>query len=74
MKITVEVSDLDLLDYGIQAIEQELQDSLKWIHLRRNFTILAQGLQANFEVSDYAQELTQIRHDSWQIYKQDLNL
>ena len=74
MTVVFEIPDRVLLDFGKQALEQEMQDSLKWLYLRRNFAILAKGLQATWQESDYEKELSEIRAETWQEYKQDLEL
>ncbi len=74
MKLIFEIPDEALLDFGKEAIEREMQDSLKWLHIRRNFTNIAQNLQGRWQESDYLQELSEIRAEAWQEYKQDLDL
>ncbi len=74
MKVEVEISDQDLLEFGKEAIAKELQNSLKWLKVRRNFAGIAQELQAHWQFSDYQQQLTEIRSEAWQEYKKDLKL
>ncbi|MDY6897103.1 MAG: hypothetical protein AB4206_10675 [Xenococcaceae cyanobacterium] len=74
MKLVFEIPDEALLDFGKEAIEREIQDSLKWLHLRRDLTKLAKSLKATWQESDYQQELSAIRAEAWQEYKQNLEL
>jgi len=74
MKIELEVSDLDLLAFGKEAIAKELQNSLKWLKIRRHFAGIAQELQAHWQLSDYQQQLTEIRSEAWQEYKKNLKV
>ncbi|XGB39990.1 MAG: hypothetical protein LVT47_04035 [Cyanobacteria bacterium LVE1205-1] len=73
MKVEVEISDLDLLEFGKGAIAKELQNSLKWLKMRRNFAGIAQEFQAHWQFSDQ-QQLTEIPSEVWQEYKKDLKL
>lgn len=74
MKVELEVSDLDLLEFGKEAIAKELQNSLKWLKLRRDFAATVKELQVHWQLSDYQQQLTEIRSEAWQEYKKDLKL
>lgn len=74
MKLKFEIPDEALLDFGKAAIEQEVQDSLKWLQLRRNFVSITQTLQNAWQPRAHRQIVEELRADAWQEYKQDLGL
>jgi hypothetical protein len=74
MKLVFEVPDQALQDFGKQVIEQEIKDSLKWLYLRRSCVVMAENLRTTWKESDYEAKLAEIRAETWQEYKQDLEL
>ncbi len=74
MQLTIEVSEQTLLNFGKQAIERELQASLKHLRLRETFSRLAKEIQANYTEADYQDALEKVRADTWQDYKRGLDL
>jgi hypothetical protein len=74
MQLTIDIPDRDIADFGRQAIEKELANSIKWLRLRNRFTQLAQGLWETHKEADYQRNLQEIRADAWETYKKDLGL
>ncbi|MBW4536691.1 MAG: hypothetical protein KME09_22425 [Pleurocapsa minor HA4230-MV1] len=74
MKLVFEVPDQALQDFGKQVIEKEVKDSLKWLYLRRSCVVMAENLRTTWQESDYETKLAEIRAETWQEYKQDLEL
>ena len=74
MKLEFEIPDEALLDFGKAAIEKEVQDSLKWLRLRRSFVTIAKALQGAWKPQAYKHAIEEIRAEAWQEYKQDLGL
>lgn len=74
MKLEIEVSEQDLIEFGKQAIEKEIRDSLIWLRLRRDFERVSQEIRAHWQVDDYEKEVSAIREEVWQEYKQEIGL
>ncbi len=74
MQLTIEIPEQDLLDFGRQTIQQELQASIKWLRLRNRLELIAQGLNEIYSEADHKAAVAQIRAEAWQEYKKDLKL
>ncbi len=74
MRLTIEVPEQDLLDFGRQTVEQEVQAALKRLRSRSRLSVLTQGLKEAYGEAEYEKTVAQIRAEAWQEYKQDLGL
>jgi hypothetical protein len=74
MQLTIEISEQDLLDFGRQTVERELQATLEWLRLRNRLSVLAKGLRESCEEAEYEASVARIRAEAWQEYKQGLEL
>lgn len=74
MQLTIEVPEQDLLTFGRETIEKELQATLTRLRQRHRLGVLAEGLRETYSETEYQQALEQVRADSWQEYKQGLEL
>jgi len=71
-KITLEISDKDLLQLGEAKIREEIEHTLKLIKMKGLLKDISVAL-GSLEI-DYEKELEEIRKDVWEEYKKDLPL
>lgn len=74
MKLEIEISEQDLLEFGKQAIEKEMQASLKRMRLRTTFAQLSDQIREVWDEADYRQEMDQARKEAWEIYRKEIGL
>lgn len=74
MKLEIEVSEQDLLEFGRQAVEKEMQASLKRMRLRTSFTQLSEKIREAWSEEDYWKEVDLARKESWEIYRKEIGL
>lgn len=74
MKLEIEVSEQDLLEFGRQAVEREMQDSLKRMRLRTSFAQLSEKIRGAWSEEDYWKEVDLARQEAWEIYRKDIGL
>lgn len=74
MKLEIEVSEQDLLEFGKQAVENEMQASLKRMRLRIAFTKLSEKIREAWNEEDYWQEVKLARKDAWESYRKEVGL
>ena len=71
-KITLEISDEDLLQLGEAKIKEEIEHTLKLVKMKGLLKDISVAL-GSLEI-DYEKELEEIRKDVWEEYKKDLPL
>ena len=71
-KITLEISDEDLLQLGETKIREEIEHTLKLIKMKGLLKDISVAL--NSLKIDYEREVEEIRRDTWEEYKKDLPL
>ncbi|HQE25707.1 MAG TPA: hypothetical protein PKZ70_06805 [Candidatus Atribacteria bacterium] len=71
-KITLEISDKDLLQLGEAKIREEIEHTLKLIKMKGLLKEISVAL-GSLKI-DYEKEVEEIRKDAWEEYKQDLPL
>ncbi len=74
MQLTIEITEQDLLDFGHQAIQKEMQSTLKWLRMRNRLEQMADEIRNVYKEPEYQKTLEQIRAEAWQEYKQGLGL
>ena len=74
MKLEIEVSEQDLLEFGKQAVEKEIQDSLERLRLRATFTRLSKEIREAWNEEDYWKEVNLARQEVWESYKDEMGL
>jgi hypothetical protein len=73
MQLTFDIPEKDLVEFGKETIEQEIQKMLKWLQIKQSFKKIAEGLKMIDEKS-YYDELEKIRTASWNEYKKEIQL
>lgn len=74
MKLEIEVSEQDLIEFGKQAIEKEMQASLKRMRMRIAFVQLSNEIRAAWDEKDYWKEVDLARQEAWEIYRKEIGL
>ncbi len=73
MQLTFDIPEKDLVEFGKETIQQEINSMLKWLKIKQSFNKISEGLQ-EIDKETYDRELKKIRQESWEEYKKDLNL
>lgn len=73
MQLTVDIPEKDLVEFGKETIQQEIQKMLKWLKMKQSFKKISSGLQ-KFDEKSYYGELEKIRESTWDDYKKDLEI
>ena len=73
MQLTVDIPEKDLVEFGKETIQQEIQRMLKWLQIKQSFKKISEGLKKIDEKS-YFDNLEKIRESSWDEYKKDIQL
>jgi hypothetical protein len=68
MQLTVDIPEKDLVEFGKETIQHEIQKMLKWLQMKQSFKKIADGLKTIDEKTYYA-ELEKIRESSWDEYQ-----
>ena len=71
MQLTVDIPEKDLVEFGKETIQQEIQKMLKWLQIKQSFKKISEGLKKIDEKS-YHNELEKIRESSWDEYKKEI--
>ncbi|MDW7680755.1 MAG: hypothetical protein SCK70_09335 [bacterium] len=73
MKLTFDIPEKDLVEFGKETIQQEIHKMLKWLKIKQSFKKISESLQ-RIDEGSYYQELDKIRETTWDEYKKDLKL
>ncbi len=71
-KITLEVKDEDLLQFGEAKMREEIEHTLKWIKTKGLLKSISKALRS-LKI-DYEKEVETIKKESWKEYKKELPL
>ncbi len=74
MKLEIEVSEQDLIEFGKQAVKKEMQASIKRLRLRTAFAQLSEKIQEAWNEDDYWKEVSLARKEAWEIYRKEIGL
>ena len=74
MKLEIEVSEQDLIEFGKQAVEKEIRASLKRMRLRTTFTQLSEKIREAWDEEAYWKEVDLARKEAWEIYRKEIGL
>lgn len=74
MKLEIEVSEQDLREFGREAVENEMQASLKRMRLRTTFTQLSAKIREAWNEEDYWREVKLARKEAWESYRKEVGL
>ena len=73
MQLTFDIPEKDLVEFGKETIQQEIQKMLKWLKIKQSFKKILEALKEIDEKSYYS-ELERIRESTWNEYKKDLDI
>lgn len=73
MQLTFDVPEKDLVEFGKETIQQEIQKMLKWLKIKQSFIKISNALKVIDEKS-YFRELEKIRESTWDEYKNELKI
>lgn len=73
MQLTFDVPEKDLVEFGKETIQQEIQKMLKWLKIKQSFIKISNALKVIDEKS-YFRELEKIRESTWDEYKKELKI
>lgn len=73
MQLTIDVSEKDLIEFGKETIQREIDSTLKWIKIKQLLRKISEGLKLIDEEA-YYRELEAIRESAWNEYKMDLEI
>jgi hypothetical protein len=73
MQLTFDIPEKDLVEFGKETIQIEIQKMLKWLKIKQSFTKISEALKVMDEQS-YFSELEEIRKSSWEEYKKELKI
>jgi len=71
MQLTVDIPEKDLVEFGKESIQQEIQRMLKWLQIKQSFIKISEGL-IKIDEKSYYNDLKKIRESSWDEYKKDI--
>lgn len=73
MQLTIDIPEKDLVEFGRESIEQEIESMLKWLRIKQNLKRISKGLK-DIDDKTYFDTIDKIKEDAWHEYKKDLNL
>ena len=66
-------TEKDLMEFGKETIQQEIQKMLKWLKIKQSFKKISEELK-EFDEKSYYRELEKIRESTWEEYKKDMDV
>lgn len=73
MELKVDIPEKDLVEFGKESIQQEIQNMLRWLKIKQLFNRISQSLKS-FNEQSYYRTLETIRESTWNEYKKDLEI
>jgi hypothetical protein len=73
VQLTFDIPEKDLVEFGKETIQQEIQKLLKWLKIKQSFIKISEALKVIDEES-YFSELEKIRESMWDEYKKELKI
>jgi hypothetical protein len=73
VQLTFDIPEKDLVEFGKETIQQEIQKLLKWLKIKQSFIKISEALKVIDEKS-YFSELEKIRESMWDEYKKELKI
>lgn len=73
MQLTFDIPEKDLVEFGKETIQQEIQKMLKWLKIKQSFKKISYGLK-KYDEKSYYSELEKIRESTWDEYKKELEI
>ncbi len=72
MKMTIDIPEKDLIEFGRESIYQEMNNTLRWMKLKTSFRRISEALKTTDE-KEYYNEMEEIRNAAWEEYRKDLS-
>jgi hypothetical protein len=68
MQLTIDVSEKDLIDFGTESVQNEINKAIRWMRIRQLFMKIYDKLK-DIDEQTYYSELENIRESAWMEYK-----
>jgi hypothetical protein len=72
MELTVDVSETDLIEFGRDSVQKEIENTIRWMKIKRSFRIISEELKLSFDEQEYYDALEDIRASAWNEYSKNL--
>jgi hypothetical protein len=72
MELTVDVSETDLIEFGRESVQKEIENTVKWMKIKRSFKKISEELKSSFDEQDYYEALEDIRESAWNEYSKNI--
>jgi hypothetical protein len=69
MELTIKISEKDLISFGLESVQKEINNTLKWMRIRQSFHMISEKLKSSYDEQDYFRVLEEIREAAWNEYK-----
>ncbi|MBN1348527.1 hypothetical protein JXJ21_03895 [candidate division KSB1 bacterium] len=73
MQLTFDIPEKDILEFGKDSVQKEIQRLFKWMKIKQSFQKIAGELK-HYDAAKYDEEMSKIRESAWDEYKQGLDL
>lgn len=74
MQLTIDISEKDLVEFGMESIQREIANTIKWMRIRQKFGRISEELQLSFDEDDYHRLVNEVRESAWEDYKKNFSL
>lgn len=74
MQLTIDISEKDLVEFGMESIQREIDSTMKWMRIRQKFGKISEELRSSFDEEDYYRKVKEVREFAWDDYKKSLSL
>lgn len=72
MELTVDVPETDLIEFGRDSVQKEIENTVKWMKIKRSFRKISEELRSSFDDQEYYETLEDIRASAWNEYSKNL--
>ena len=72
MELTIDISEKDLISFGLESVQNEINNTLKWMRIRQSFHKISEKLKSSYDEQDYFRALEEIREAAWNEYKKEI--
>lgn len=73
MELTIDISEKDLISFGWESVQKEINNTLKWMRIRQSFRKISENLKSSYDEQDYFRALEEIRQSAWNEYKKEIS-
>jgi hypothetical protein len=74
MELSIDISEKDLISFGWESIQKEINNTLKWMRIRQSFRKISEKLKSSYDdEEDYFRVLEEIRESAWNEYKKEIS-